>query len=76
MSLTESRKKANRKWNEAHRYRYWACFVRLPAADRQVIIERASAQGLTVSEYVRGLIYADLSAHAPEIDLSANSENS
>ena len=66
MSLTESRKKANRKWNEAHRDRYWACFVRLPAADRQVIVERASAQGLTVSEYVRGLIYADLSANTAD----------
>ena len=60
MAVSESRKKANRKWSEANRDRYWACYLRFPAADRQVIFERASALGLTVSEYIRNLVYADL----------------
>ena len=62
MAMTESRKKANRKWDEANRDRYWACYLRFPAADKEVIFERASALGLTVSEYIRSLVYADLSA--------------
>ena len=62
MPISESRKKANRKWIEANRDRYWACYLRFPAADRQVIFERASALGLTVSEYIRNLVYADLDA--------------
>ena len=62
MPLSESRKKANRKWTEANRDRYWACYLRFPAADRQVIFERASALDLTVSDYIRNLVYADLPA--------------
>ena len=60
MPVTQARKKANRKWNEANRDRYWACYLRFPAADRQVVIERASAQGLSVAEYIRNLVYSDL----------------
>ena len=59
MPLSESRKKANRKWTEANRDRYWACYLRFPAADRQVIFERASALDLTVSDYIRNLVYAE-----------------
>ena len=62
MPISESRKKANRKWDEANRDRYWACYLRFPAADREVIFARASALGLTVSDYIRNLVYADLSA--------------
>ena len=62
MPLSESRTKANRKWDEANRDRYWVCYLRFPAADREVIFERASACGLTVSEYIRNLVYTDLSA--------------
>ena len=62
MPVSESRKKANRKWIEANRGRYWACYLRFPEADREVIFERASALGLTVSDYIRNLVYTDLDA--------------
>ncbi len=70
MPLSASRKKANRKWDEANRDRYWACYLRFPAGDREVIFARASACGLTVSEYIRGLVYTDLSE-----DISAQSDS-
>ena len=61
MPITEARKKANRKWDAQNRDRYWACLLRFPAADRPVIVARAESQGMTVSDYIRGLVYADLS---------------
>ena len=61
MSMSVARKKANRKWDELNRDRYWQCPLRFPAADKQVIVARATALGLPVSEYIRGLVYADLS---------------
>ena len=60
MPITESRKKANRKWDEKNRDRYWHCYLRFPAADRQVISARAESLDLTVSDYIRSLVYADL----------------
>ncbi len=60
MPIAESRKKANRKWDEQNRDRYWHCYLRFPAADRQVISERADSLGLTMSDYIRSLVYADL----------------
>ena len=64
MPITEARKKANRKWDESNRDRYWPCYLRFPADDRQVIVMRAASQGLTVSNYIRGLVYADLARGA------------
>ena len=60
MPISNARKKANRKWDEQNRDRYWPCSLRFPAGDKQAIIERASALGLPVSEYIRSLVYADL----------------
>ena len=34
MAITEARKKANHKWDEANRDRYWKCTVRFPAEDK------------------------------------------
>ena len=60
MALSVARKKANRKWNEANRDRYWQCPLRFPAADKRVVVARAADLGIPVSEYIRGLVYTDL----------------
>ena len=60
MPVSNARKKANRKWDETNRDRYWQCLLRFPAADKQVVVARAAALGVPVSEYIRGLVYADL----------------
>ena len=64
MPISNARKKANRKWDEQNRDRYWPCLLRFPAADKPVIVARAGSLGLTVSEYIRGLVYADLSKNS------------
>ena len=61
MPISNARKKANRKWDEHNRDRYWPCSVRFPATDKQVIVARAESRGLPVSEYIRSLVYSDLS---------------
>ena len=60
MPVSNARKKANRKWDESNRDRYWQCPLRFPAADKQVIIARAAALGLPVSKYIMGLVYEDV----------------
>ena len=60
MPVSNARKKANRKWDDSNRDRYWQCLLRFPAADKQVVVARAAALGVPVSEYIRGLVYADL----------------
>ena len=60
MPVSNARKKANRKWDELNRDRYWVCTLRFPAADKQVVIARAAEIGIPVSEYIRNLIYSDL----------------
>ena len=65
MPISNARKKANRKWDESNRDRYWPCYLRFPAADKPVIVARAESLGLTVSEYIRSLVYADLSENGP-----------
>ncbi len=64
MPISNARKKANRKWDEQNRDRYWPCLLRFPAADKPVIVARAASKGQTVSEYIRGLVYADLSKNS------------
>lgn len=60
MPVSNARKKANRKWDDSNRDRYWQCLLRFPAADKQVVVARAAQLGVPVSEYIRGLVYADL----------------
>ena len=64
MALSVARKKANRKWAEANRDRYWQCPLRFPATDKQVVVARAADLGIPVSEYIRGLVYTDLTWRA------------
>ena len=60
MPVSNARKKANRKWDDLNRDRYWQCPLRFPAADKQVVVARAAELGISVSEYIRNLIYSDL----------------
>ncbi|MBQ3802717.1 MAG: hypothetical protein II845_03375 [Oscillospiraceae bacterium] len=60
MPVSNARKKANRKWDDLNRDRYWQCLLRFPAADKQVVVARAAEIGVPVSEYIRNLIYSDL----------------
>lgn len=60
MPVPNSAKKAHRKWDALNRDRYWQCLVRFPSADKSLITDRASALGIPVSEYIRDLVYADL----------------
>ncbi len=60
MPVSNARKKANRKWDDMNRDRYWQCLLRFPAADKQVVVARAAEIGVPVSEYIRNLIYSDL----------------
>ena len=65
MPISVSRKKANQKWDAANRDRYWQCTARFPASDRDAVTARAAELGLPVSEYIRGLVYADIGAADP-----------
>ncbi len=60
MAISVARKKANRKWDEANRDRYWQCPLRFPVADKQLVVARAAELGVPVAEYIRKLAYADL----------------
>lgn len=62
MPITNARKKANRKWSDANRGRYWPCYLRFPADDKEAIFTRAESLGVPVSEYIRTLVYRDLSS--------------
>ena len=64
MPISNARKKANRKWDDSNRDRYWQCPLRFPAADRQVVVARAADLGIPVSEYIRKLVHTDLNRQA------------
>ena len=59
MPISEARKKANRKWDEANRDRYWQFTIRFPASEKETIVARANQLGLSVSDYIRGRVYVD-----------------
>jgi len=59
MPISEAKKRANRKWDEAHRSDYWRCTIVFPAEEKQAVIDKASAAGLSLSDYIRGLIAKD-----------------
>ena len=61
MPPSEAKKRANRKWDEAHRADYWRCTIVFPAQEREAIQARAEELGIPVSEYIRSLIREDLS---------------
>ncbi len=60
MPLSEARKRANRKWDEANREKYWRCTVMIPVVEKERIVAQAAKSGKGVSEYIRGLIEEDI----------------
>lgn len=58
-AISEAKRRANRKWDEAHRGNYWRCTIVFPAEEKQSVIDQAAAAGLSISEYIRGLIAQD-----------------
>lgn len=59
MAVSEAKKAANRRWDEANRGRYWRATVVFPIEDKEVIMAKAARRGQTLSEYIRGLIDKD-----------------
>lgn len=59
MAVSEAKKKANLKWDQAHRANYWRATIVFPIEEKQQIIDQAARKGLTLSEYIRKLIEDD-----------------
>ena len=60
MPPSEAKKRANRKWDEAHRADYWRCTIAFRADEKEMVNARAAKLGQTVSEYIRGLVFQDI----------------
>ena len=58
MAISNARKKANRKWDEANRDRFWKCTVRFPAEDNKYLVAAAAKEGIPVAEFDRQHVYA------------------
>ena len=59
LAVSEAKKKATLKWDQAHRGDYWRATIVFPIAEKEAVIEQASAAGLTLSEYIRKLVKDD-----------------
>lgn len=59
MPVSEAKKKANLKWDQAHRADYWRCTIVFPIQEKERVIEQARSAGLSISDYVRQLIDND-----------------
>lgn len=65
MSISEARKRANKKWNDAHRKDlYDQIGILVPKGDGAIIRTAASNAGKSVSEYVRDAIAAQMERDA------------
>ncbi len=67
MPISEAKKRNNLKWDRAHRADYWRATVVFPAGEKAAVLAQAAARGLSLSDYVRGLVQADRAA-APVSD--------
>lgn len=59
MAVSEAKKAANRRWDEANRSRYWRATVVFPIEEKETVMAKAARRGQTLSEYIRGLIDKD-----------------
>ena len=59
MAVSEAKKKANLKWDQASRADDWRATIVFPIEEKQQIIDQAARRGLTLSEYIRTLIEED-----------------
>lgn len=67
MPMSEARKKANKKWNDAHmKERYDRVQIVLPAGRKQMVDDYARQTGETVSGLVNRLLRETLSVSEEE----------
>lgn len=59
MTVSEAQRRANMKWDQAHRADYWRATIVFPAAEKNRVMQQAAARGLSLSDYIRGLVDAD-----------------
>ena len=61
MPISEARKRANKKWNDAHmKERYDRVQIVLPAGRKQAVEARAAEGGESVNGFVNRLLRADM----------------
>lgn len=60
MAITDAKKKANKKWNDANlKQKYDRIQIVVPSGERELIRARAEAKGMSLNAYVNALIKAD-----------------
>ena len=57
---TDAKRDANRRWDEKNRDRYWRATIVFPAEEKPSVVARAEQTGQSLSDYIRGLIAADM----------------
>ena len=57
--VSEAKKAANRRWDEANRSRYWRATIVFPIEEKEKVMEKAASKGMILSEYIRDLIEKD-----------------
>lgn len=60
MAVSDAHKKASMKWSRANAYKYWRATIVIPIGEKAAIMEAAAKRGLSLSEYVRALVKADM----------------
>lgn len=60
MPSSEAKKRANRTWDEAHCPDCWRCTVTFQTEEKEIVTARATKLGLTVSDYIRDLVFQDI----------------
>ena len=59
MAVSEAKKAANRRWDEANRGRYWRATIVFPIEEKEQVMKKAARRGMILSEYIRDLIEKD-----------------
>lgn len=59
MAVSEAKKAANRRWDEANRSRYWRATVVFPIEEKEAVMAKAARRGMILSDYIRYLIDND-----------------
>lgn len=60
MPISEAKKRANRKWDEENRERFWRATVVFPAEEKAEVMAAAERRGMSFSDYARRLIRDDM----------------
>ncbi|SHI21943.1 hypothetical protein SAMN02745823_03522 [Sporobacter termitidis DSM 10068] len=59
MPVSEAKKKANKKWNEAHPYDRVSLLL-IPPNNKESVMKHAASQGKTLNAYINNLIREDM----------------